>query len=69
MKYKDIHNIYKKRNKKTISSCAIADSKRRHGHKVDISVNRLCKNEVQKKATDFELKEVSIILSINKASP
>ena len=67
--YEKIQEEYRSRNNKSISTCAIADSKRRLGYEVKPSHNRKCENEVQKKATDFEVKEVSIILSMHKASP
>ena len=62
MTYKNIQYIYKGRNKKTISTCAIADAKRKLGYPVKISGNRKNKNKIQKSATEEEIKEVEKIL-------
>ncbi len=62
MIYKDIQEIYKKRNKKGISTCAIADAKRKLGYPVKVSKNRINQNNIQKSATEEEIKEVSKIL-------
>jgi hypothetical protein len=63
MIYKTIQDIYKVRNGKTISTCAIADAKRKLGYPVKISINRKNKNKIQKSATEKEIKEVSRILN------
>jgi hypothetical protein len=62
MTYKNIQDIYKGRNKKTISTCAIADAKRKLGYPVKISGNRKNINKIQKSATEEEIKELSKIL-------
>ncbi len=62
MTYKNIQDIFKERNKKTISTCAIADAKRKLGYPVKISSNRKNKNKIQKSATEEEIIEVSKIL-------
>lgn len=65
MIYKDIQEIYKKRNKKGISTCAIADAKRKLRYPVKVSKNRINQNKIQKSATEEEIKEVSKILKGN----
>ena len=62
MTYKTIQENYKERKNKTISSCAIADAKRKLGYPVKISSNRKNKNKIQKPATEEEINEVSKIL-------
>ena len=69
MTYKEIQKEYKIRNSKSISTCVIADAKRKLGYPVKISKNRIDKNKVQKEATEVELGEISIILDNIKASP
>lgn len=66
MTYHKIQEIYKQRNKKGISTCAIADSKRKLGFIVKVSKRRKDINKVQKSATDWEIKEVFKILNDNK---
>ncbi len=66
MTYTDIQNIYKTNIGKGISSCAIADAKRKLGFKVKISPNRIDKNKIQKEATESEIKEVKKIISEKK---
>ena len=69
MTYEEIQKEYKIRNNKSISTCAIADAKRKLGYPVKISKNRIDKNKVQKEATEVELGEITIIMEKYKASP
>ena len=69
MTYKQIREEYKIRNNKSISTCAIADARRKLGYPVKVSKNRIDKNKVQKGATVVELGEIKIIMEKYKASP
>ncbi|MEX1001104.1 MAG: hypothetical protein WDZ35_03235 [Crocinitomicaceae bacterium] len=64
MKYKEIQAVFCQRNEKTISSCAIADAKRKLGYPVKFSSNRINKTKIQKEATTFEIIEVKRILRV-----
>lgn len=62
MTYKEIQKKYRLRNNKSISTCKIADAKRRLGFNVKISKNRINPNIVQRKANEYEIREIAIIL-------
>ena len=62
MKYKDIQSQYKKIFGRGISTCAIADSKRKLGYVVKKSKNRINKNAIQKAATENELKNIETLI-------
>jgi len=64
MTYKEIQNIFRKRNNKSISTCAIAGAKRALGLTVKVSSNRIDENKIQKEATAFEIGEVKEILEL-----
>ena len=66
MTYKEIQREYRLRNNKNISTCSIADAKRKLGYKVRIAANRKNINFIQKKATDFDVKNVAEILNTKK---
>jgi len=62
MTYKDIQDIYMERTHKGISTCAIADARRKLGYPVKVSKGRIDKDKIQKSATDQEVNEVDKIL-------
>ena len=62
MKYCEIQNDYYIRTQKTISSCAIADAKRKLGYPVRVAKNRIDLTRIKKSASEFEIKEVKWIL-------
>jgi hypothetical protein len=64
MTYKEIQTIFRKRNNKSISTCAIAGAKRKLGLTVKISPNRIDRNQIQKKPTEYEIGEIKEILGL-----
>lgn len=62
MTYTDIQNRYKREFKKTISTCAIADAKRKLGYPVRSSPNRINPKKVKKPCTPKELNNMRKIL-------
>jgi hypothetical protein len=62
MTYKEIQDVYRKRNNKGISTCAIADAKRKLGFPVKVSKRRIDINKIKKSASNHEIEEVGKIL-------
>lgn len=63
MTYSEIQSAFLEKNEKTISTCAIADSKRKLGYNLKVSKRRKDSKRIMKPATNFEFEEVRIILT------
>lgn len=66
MTYHEIQKLYKKKFGKGISTCAIADAKRKLGFPVKKSKNRINSNTIQKKATAVELQNIETLIGSKK---
>ena len=62
MAYKEIQDIYKSLYHSTISTCAIADGKRKLGYPVKISHRRKNKSQIQNQCTEIQLQRLEQIL-------